>query len=191
MTPVVYSFCHESAGGPFRPAIGRGATQMGRSSYSRPTHTGSEVKHIGEGFHVSWLPADHIFLMEVDADHWKTWVHQRLATPLGQPGSMSFFQAPPYEHLALAKHLTAETKAEEFIAGKGVVTRWERVRRQNHWFDALYNAAAAGWLCGVRLIGEEPKPAPRRPRQTVFSMVRPDGRPWIDMDDWRMRSYLG
>ena len=32
--------------------------------------------------------------------------------------------------------------------------KWER-RRQNHWFDALYNACAAGHYCGVR-IGEEP-----------------------------------
>ena len=47
-------------------------------------------------------------------------------------------------------------KTEEFVAGKGVVTKWERVRRANHWFDALYNACAAGHLCGVRLIGERP-----------------------------------
>ncbi len=50
--------------------------------------------------------------------------------------------------------LTAERKTEEFVAGKGVVTRWERIRRQNHWFDALYNAAVAGHAAGVRLIRE-------------------------------------
>jgi hypothetical protein len=72
---------------------------------------------------------------------------------MGQPGAMSLFRAGPHEHLALAKHLTAETKTEEYVAGKGVVTKWERVRRQNHWFDALYNACAAGHLCGVRLTG--------------------------------------
>jgi len=70
---------------------------------------------------------------------------------------MSLFRAAPQEHLALAKHLTAETKTEEFVAGKGVVVRWERLRRQNHWFDALYNACAAGHLCGVRLSGLEAK----------------------------------
>jgi len=25
------------------------------------------------------------------------------------------------------------------VAGKGTVVRWERLRRQNHWFDASYN----------------------------------------------------
>jgi hypothetical protein len=68
---------------------------------------------------------------------------------------MTLFEAPPQQHLALAKHLTAEVKTEEFVAGKGVVVKWERLRRQNHWFDALYNACAAGHYCGVRLVAEK------------------------------------
>lgn len=70
---------------------------------------------------------------------------------------MTLFQAPSHEHLSFAKHLTAERKTEEFIASKGVVTRWERIRRNNHWFDALYNACAAGHFVGVRLL-DQPKP---------------------------------
>jgi hypothetical protein len=66
--------------------------------------------------------------------------------------------------LALAKHLTAEKKVEEFVAGKGVVTKWERLRRQNHWFDALYNACAAGNCCGVRLVEETPQEPKLRPK---------------------------
>jgi hypothetical protein len=64
-----------------------------------------------------------------------------------------------HEHLVLAKLLTAERKIEEFVSGKGVVVKWERLRRQNHWFDALYNASAAAHFCGVRLV-EEPKNHP-------------------------------
>lgn len=59
------------------------------------------------------------------------------------------------EHLALAKHLTAEVKSEEFVAGKGVITKWDRIRRQNHWFDALYNACVAGHGRGVRQVEEQ------------------------------------
>jgi len=40
---------------------------------------------------------------------------------------MTLFHATAVEHLSLAKHLTAETRTEEFVAGKGVVTRWERL----------------------------------------------------------------
>ena len=100
------------------------------------------------------------------------------------PGAMTLYQAAPQEHLSLAKHLTAETKTEEFVAGKGVVVRWERVRKPNHWFDALYNACAAGHFCGVRLLGESP-PQPRPPRtlqqmyDEAHQVRRPDGSPWL------------
>jgi phage terminase large subunit GpA-like protein len=133
MSQVVYAFCRES-GERYRPAIGRGAAQQHRQWYNRPTQTGSVCRAIGEGWHANWLPAEQLHLIEVDSDHWKTWVHQRLSTPLEKPGAMTLFSAQPNEHLALAKHLTAETKTEEFVAGKGVVVKWERVRRQNHWF---------------------------------------------------------
>jgi hypothetical protein len=89
---------------------------------------------------------------------------------------MTLFQALPQEHLSLAKHLTAETKVEEFVSGKSVVVRWERLRRQNHWLDALYNACCAGHLCGVRLVEEVPKPAPPPPRPEPC----PEREPWLD-----------
>ena len=188
MTEVVYAFCRQ-VGVQYRPAIGRGAAQQHRQWYNRPTQTGTVVRHIGEGFHINFMPTEHLFLVEVDADHWKTWVHQRLTTPLSQPGALTFFHAPPQEHLSLAKHLTAEQKTEEFIAGRGVVTKWERLRRQNHWFDALYNACAAGHFCGVRLMTEPAPPPPKpRPSSSIFGGVtRTDGRPWIDNEEWRER----
>ena len=75
----------------------------------------SIVKHIGEGFHINVLVADQLHFVEVDADHWKTWVHHRLHMPLETPGALSLYHAPAKEHLLLAEHLTAETKTEEFI----------------------------------------------------------------------------
>ena len=169
-SPVVYAFCRES-GERFRPAIGRGASQQYRAErYNRPVQGGATVKAIGEGWHANWLPVEKLLLVEVDADHWKTWTHQRLTTPLGKVGAMTLFKAQPVEHLSLAKHLTAETKTEEFVAGKGVITKWERVRRQNHWFDALYNACVAGQAYGVRLVDEKvPEPPPPRPEPERIS----------------------
>lgn len=48
--------------------------------------------------------------------------------------------------LPFAKHLTDEKKTEKFIAGKGVVTTWERVPKNKHWFDALACACVAAHL---------------------------------------------
>jgi len=160
MTSVVYAFTREE-GEKFKPAIGRGAAQQRHQWYNRPTQTGSVVRHIGEGYHLNWLRSEKLKLVEIDADHWKTWVHQRLVSPLDSDGAMTLFEAPPQQHLALAKHLTAEVKTEEFVAGKGVIVKWERLRRQNHWFDALYNVCAAGHYCGVRLVAEKHVPKKR------------------------------
>jgi phage terminase large subunit GpA-like protein len=178
MAEVVYAFCRQEAVSVFMPAIGRGAGQQHKQWYNRPTQTGSIVKHLGEGFHINLLRAERLHLVEIDADHWKTWVHQRLTTPLNQPGAMTLYKALPQEHLSLAKHLTAEQKVEEFVNGR-VVVKWERKRRQNHWLDALYNASAAGYLCGVRLVHEPPRP-PRKTqslRQMAESAKRHDGSP--------------
>ncbi len=180
MTPVVYAFCRQE-GSRYKPVVGRGAAQQRQQWYNRPTQTGSIVRHIDEGFHINWLPPERLYLVEADADHWKTWVHQRLTTPVDQPGAMTLYSARPEEHLALAKHLTAEQKVEEFVAGRGSVIKWERVRRQNHWFDALYNACAAGRLCGARLVSEPPRRRKEISMTELQQAARRDGRQWMDI----------
>src|SRR4051794_24568017 len=81
--------------------------QQRRQWQGKAAQTGSQVSCVGEGYHAAWLPVQQLHLIEVDSDHWKTWVHQRLSTPLGSPGAMTLFQALPQDHLSLAKHLTA------------------------------------------------------------------------------------
>ena len=83
-------------------AIGRGAAQQRHQWDNRPTQTGSIVRLIGEGCHCNWLPAEQLHLVKIDSDHWKTWVHQRLSTPVGSPGAMTLFKAQPHEHLSRA-----------------------------------------------------------------------------------------
>ncbi len=156
----------------------QGVSQQRTQWYNRPKTTGSIVRHVGEGYHLNWLQAQHTYLMEVNSDHWKSWVHQRLTTPLDQAGAMTLFQSPPHEHLSLAKHLTAERQTEEFVAGKGVVTKWERIRRNNHWLDALYNACAAGHYLGVRLL-DEPVREPVR-----FDNGQRENRSCFDTERW-------
>jgi len=55
------------------------------------------------------------------------------------------------------------------------------LRRQNHWFDALYNACAAGHLCGVRLVAEPPRPP--KPRVSLAELAaRARSESWVDTD---------
>jgi len=179
---VVYQFCRES-GRMFMPSIGRGAGQTYTQKYNEPKSTGAVVKHIGEEYHISWIEKDGVFLVEVNADHWKSIVHSRLTSPItkegvASPGSIVLHAASPQEHLAIAKHLTSEKQVEEFDQKRGTFTKWERVKRDNHWFDALYNACAAGHLAGVRVI-EPHVVAAAKKRKPRAALTTPDGRPFF------------
>ena len=183
-TAIVNSFARES-GPRFRPTLGRGEGQIYNSGrYTAPQDKTSAVIAIGDGYHVSYNKAAAVHVVQINADRWKSWVHERLSCPLFDDkservvGSLSLFAAPGKEHWSLAKHLTSEHQEEEFIPGRGTVVRWVRDHKNNHWFDGLYGAAAAAHLCGVRLGTAAPPPAPivkavqRRPFTT------PDGQPF-------------
>jgi phage terminase large subunit GpA-like protein len=178
---TIYEFCAETSPGPkarFRPVIGRGEGQQGRQTYNRPKATGNIVRHVGEEYHVIYHKQSGLYLVEANADYWKTWVHRRFTTPADKPGSLTLFEVPaPVKHLSFAKHLTAEKKVEEFIAGKGTVLRWERISSNNHWFDSTYYACAAGHMTGARLIKSERPAQTRQRKKRRFTM--PDGRPFL------------
>jgi len=166
----------------FRPCLGRGAGQQYAKSYSKPKKTGAEVKHLGDGFHISLLPKDRVFCVEVNSDQWKSNLHERLATPEGQPGALVFFHSTnPNEHTTIAKQIGESEKIqEEFKPGKGLLRRWVRQSRANHYFDAGYLATCAGHLLGVRIVGTSEgarTPAPAGSRPTPVRM--PDGRAFL------------
>lgn len=181
----VYIFVRE-AGRRYLPAIGHGVSQERKHWYNQPKSTGATVKKIGLEYHIAWVPKDRMFVVESNADYWKSWLHQRLAIPLWTDGeisygAVSFFQATAREHITIAKHITNEKIIEEYVPGRGVVQRWvNEGRRPNHYFDAFYNACTAAHLCGFRLVEAEmpaiaqESSAPPRPRLTL-----PDGRPYL------------
>lgn len=111
-------------------------------------------------------------VLALNADLWKSFVHARLQTPAGQPGGLTLFHAQPNEHLSYAKHMTAEKRVEEFVAGKGTVYRWEALSRNNHFLDATSMACAAGHAAGTRLVVAEQAPPPP-----------PESEPSIDRSD--------
>lgn len=171
-TEAVYHFCRESGRG-FQAVKGYGSGQLVNRQYYGPDRLSGDVRHIGDGFHFSWMTNQQITLCEVNADQWKTWVHGALTCPKDGPGAMTLFRAEPREHLSFAKHLTAEEKTTEFKPGKGEQVKWNRKRKNNHWFDCAYMASAAGNYRGVRLIESIEEPVKGETR--VHMPRRPDG----------------
>jgi len=180
---AVYEFIRNSDSR-FRPAVGRGAGQQYALSYSQPKSTGAQVKFIGDNYHFSWQRKEHIYLAEVNSDYWKAWIHKRLSTPVEPdkpppPGALTFFRSSnENEHTQLVKQLTAEEQEKQYVAGKGYITKWTRLRRKNHWFDTLYNAGAAAHFCGVRLMRAETPTVAEQPQATK-RLVTPRGEPYL------------
>ncbi len=175
---VAYPFVRESDAELFGVVKGLGVSQAMVRKYTQPRQTGNVVKYLGQDYHAALLQSEGVLLWEVNADSWKSWIHERLHTPLSEPGAFALFNAKPQEHTTYAKQLAAERQVSEFVAGKGTVVRWENSRRrQNHYLDATYMACAAGHLAGVRLFQEqvEDEHEPRRCER----VTAPDGRPFL------------
>jgi phage terminase large subunit GpA-like protein len=152
MPDAVYDFCRESNRDFYRPIIGRGIAQDRKRWYSKPKRTGATVKKVGNGWHVAYVPATKMHLVEINADIWKSRIHQMLLLSPETKGSLTLYRATENEHVSFVKHMMAEHEVDEFIAGRGVVKRWEKQHSNNHWFDAQYIAAAAASFCGFGLF---------------------------------------
>lgn len=183
MGQVVYGFCRES-GPRYLATLGRGASQHA-GVYVKPKRTGKLVQEIGEDYHVEWVERDQCHVVIVNSDAWKSFAHRRLVTPVGKPGAMTLFddQGDKNTHTSFAKHMTAERQVEEFVVGKGRVTKWVTESRSNHWFDALYLACAAAHFCGWSLIEESAPATPVAARAMVGpTFTTPDGRPFVALE---------
>ena len=141
------------AGPGFYGAKGYGEVQR-RATGAAKRQTGSKISGSFHHYAEVTLPEGKGTLIEVNADWWKSWLHRRLGLPIDK-GGLTLFEAPDREHLSFAKHLLAERQFEDFDASRGTFTRWEQVRRNNHWGDSTMLACVAGHAAGVR---EDPEP---------------------------------
>jgi hypothetical protein len=155
---AVHSFTRLHGGNTFRSSKGFGQSEK-MTPYKAPASSGNKVV-VGNHWHLSYLEAKGVWLAGLDADYWKRWVHDRFLTPAVNAdrtpyrGSLGLFGADDRVHLSFAKHLTAEVEKEEFVKGKGMRRFWDKVNRNNHWFDATYMSAAAASMCGIELLAK-------------------------------------
>lgn len=186
-TTVVYDFvreCQKSADTRDRyyPTKGFGHGQLAGNSYSAPKKTGGQVRTIGEGYHISWLPARGVALVEFDSDFWKSHFHERLACEASQSGAITLFADIPKTHHQITRHWTAEKRQEQYIPGKGTEVCWVSTRRGNHQLDASVGNCVLAHFGGIRVL-PKPKQTPQPPAPNSQPSVHtPDGRPYSILD---------
>jgi len=175
---VVYRFARETApgvgAGRFLPSKGYGEGQHINRTYRAPGKKTRDIRVIGVGYHMTRLPKHRVLLVHVNADHYKSQLHERLSMPADAGGAMTLFHAMPNEHTKLAKHFTAEKQVEKQLAGRPPQIVWERIRRANHFLDAAYLATAAGHFVGARVVPDEDRPAAGVPTIRPLPIRLPD-----------------
>jgi phage terminase large subunit GpA-like protein len=171
-TDAIYAFCMKANEGlklgqeRYRPSKGYGEGQQRVGRYWMPEHKDDDVLHIGREFHIKRVRRGKellrgVLLVHVNADHWKSELHQRLMIPPGEPKAIVLYDAPnPFEHSEISQHYVAERQMSKFVAGRGEVIVWDRVSRENHKLDASYLAIAAGEFVIAMSSKPEAKPRP-------------------------------
>lgn len=106
----------------------------------------------GDEWHVP-PPGRGRALRHVLFDHGRrlSFLHRRLATPAGDPGSLYLFHAPPNRHRLMSEHLTAE-KGSKVSGTYGDLIVWTLIPgRDNHWLDCLSGCCTAESVLGGKL----------------------------------------
>ena len=171
-TDVIYQFCRQSSdAGILMPSHGRfvGASSQPFSEYKR--RPGDRVGHNWRIPNVQGKRAvRHVVF---DTNYWKSFVHARLAVPMGDRGCLSLFGDSPEPHRLFAEHITSEYRI--LTEGRGrTVDEWKLrpERGDNHWFDGLVGCAVAASLQGVVLSGTDGGMTKQRQRVSFAELQR-------------------
>jgi hypothetical protein len=171
-TDVVYQFCRQSAhAGVVMPSHGRfvGASSQPFSEYKR--RPGDRVGHNWRMPNVAGKRA--VRHVVYDTNFWKTFVHARLAVPMGDRGCLSLFGDSADPHRLFAEHLAAEYRVKTEGRGR-TVDEWKMrpERGDNHWFDCLVGCAAAASLQGAVLAGAGGSVQPTKRERVSFAELQ-------------------
>lgn len=170
MTDTVYRFCQRS---PHKrlltPSHGKGLKATSRDFYvlrSKPGDRG------GPGWRMPKPSPKKSRHLLFNTNHWKTFVFTRLAVPVGQSTSLSFFGDDPTKHTLFVSHLLAEYSTVVTANGQ-TVEQWDLRpdRPDNHWLDGLVGCAVTASVEGVSPLGPTPKKEKKRRRVRLSEVM--------------------
>jgi hypothetical protein len=173
---IVYDVCqHSPHAALLMPSRGEGITAAKRPISEYDSKRGDRIGHFW------WIPKPSDRRSQrhfrLDTNYYKSFVHSRFATALGDPGSLSLWGHDPEEHRLFSDHVCAEIAVR--TAGQGrTVDEWRTLpdRQDQHYFDCIVGAAAAASFLGVLLPGTAPVKVPRERRRVNFAVMQAEAR---------------
>ncbi len=171
-TDVVQQFCRQSEhAAVLMPARGHGITASHKpiSEYGR--HRGDNIDHHW------WIPSVRrkraLRHVEMDTNYWKSFVHERLPTAIGDPGCLSIFGRKAVRHRLFAEHLTAEYRVRTEGRGRTVdACKLPAHRPDNHWGDCVVGCAVAASMQGAERIGAAVQTGGKEKKQLKLSELQ-------------------
>jgi hypothetical protein len=170
-TATIYKFCRQSAhSAVLTPSHGKyvGASSMPMGEYQ---------KKPGDRVGLNWrLPGmqgkREVRRVVYDTNYWKSFLHSRLSTAMGDKGCLSLFGDKPEMHRLFADHLTAEYRIRTQGRGREI-DEWKirPERPDNHFLDCLAGSLVAASMQGVSLP-ETTIAAPPKKHRVTFADLR-------------------
>ena len=174
-TDVVYQFCRQSRfAAVLLPSHGK---YVGASSIPFLEYTRKRGDRVGHNWRIPNVRGKRAVRHVIyDTNYWKSFIHARLAVPMGDPGCLSLFERKPETHRLFSEHLTAEYKVRTEGRGR-VVDEWKIKPTQpdNHWFDGMVGCAVAASIQGVVLPGTESRQPKARQRVKLSELRKTKG----------------
>ena len=175
-TDIVYQFCRQSAhAGVILPSHGR---YVGASSKPMTEYRKQQGDRLGFNWMIPNVAGKRAIRHVIyDTNYWKSFIHARLAVPVGDKGSLTLYGRIPGAHQLFAEHLTAEYRVKTQGRGR-TVDEWKLKPQShdNHFLDCVAGCAVCGSMLGASLPETLPAKLDRKP-MIRLSDKRPGGIP--------------
>ena len=162
-TDVVYQFCRQSShAGVILPSHGR---YVGASSKPMTEYRKQQGDRLGFNWMIPNVAGKRAIRHVIyDTNYWKSFIHARLAVPVGDKGALTLYGRIPGAHQLFAEHLTAEYRVKTQGRGR-TVDEWKLKPQShdNHFLDCVAGCAVCGSMLGASLPETFPAKLDRKP----------------------------
>ena len=156
-TDTVVKFASEFDG--FYPTFGFGSSsnQGYTKQYNDPNKATKDIIYIGTGYNLKYVYKYDTEVVNLSSDYWKSKIHQEYLAESepDAPKLITLFKAPEQEHIDFSRQVVSEIPTTIYHPEKGEIQVFEKVKNDNHYFDALCIARSMADLYMNHLKNEQ------------------------------------